>query len=937
MKAHMLHSPVAKVNEYLSILFEPGQIFELRAMDCTRGGRPRNHMGYFEATPANLQKAAEQALSLSEHGGARAIYFTLNPLNPDVLARRANRVEVVQSRAYASASDKDVIRRRWLLVDCDPIRPAEVSSTDSEVEQSRLTAGRIRNHLHAQGWPDPLLCHSGNGFHLLYRVDLPAEDNGIVKGCLKALAEQFNSEGVKVDTVNFNPARICKLYGTKTRKGDHTEKRPHRRAVIVKPPGELFGIVPTGQLEALAALAPAEPIRRSNDAPRPRRSNSPTVLDRARNYVARIDGAVSGNGGSSKTYEVACHLVRGFSLPHSAAMDLLLEYNERCQPPWSEQELEHKLSQAEQKADGEPGYLLYESASSFHSDRLIPGAVAAVEFHFGSDEATSPASSQTTFAQPTVLPAVAKLLGEQPAPQVIATIAQPSALAAKITDDEIIFTPHAPRVPEAEAPNDPHRLGRLFLSRFLHLHGYTLSYYKEDWWHWQGGAWNTLERKEVNSLLTACVHDEFERLVEEAKKFVDPSKPPPKVEKVSNSLLSNITNAVESMIMFPSKLSLPCWLPNAPHSLTSRSPYWMVSLENGLIDAKHFVTHDDPAGAFLEPTPLFFAAAALPYKFDPTASCSKWMRFLDSSISSDEGRQLLAEWFGYCLTFSTEFQRFLILEGEGKNGKSVVCAALEALLGEENCSHVSLESFEDRFSLGATLGKLANIVQEIGEVDRVAEGVLKSFTGGGSMGFDRKNKSIINAIPTARLMFSTNVRPRFKDRSSGLWRRMMILPLTRVITESERIFGMDKPGFWHDERPGILNWALEGLRALNANNRFTEPPESVAAVKDYQLESNPERTFLQEYYQQGTGDDYVAKSVVFANYRKWCENNGHHGVMNSGNFGKEVRKTFPDVSSGMRRVAGIQTHIYRGLTERSQAETIDEIPDNAEDAFALFG
>lgn len=82
-----------------------------------------------------------------------------------------------------------------------------------------------------------------------------------------------------------------------------------------------------------------------------------TVMDRARAYVARMDAAVSGGGGHDATFRVACVLVEGFSLGFADAMEVMREYNNRCAPPWSEAELEHKVVSAEGKV-ANPGYLL---------------------------------------------------------------------------------------------------------------------------------------------------------------------------------------------------------------------------------------------------------------------------------------------------------------------------------------------------------------------------------------------------------------------------------------------------------------------------------------------------------------------------------------------------------------------------------------------------
>src|SRR5262249_15567458 len=150
-------------------------------------------------------------------------------------------------------TDKDFLCRRWLLVDADPVRDAHVSATDAEKASAFETVQAIRAHLQGLGWPTPVLGDSGNGYHLLYRIDLPADDGGLVRRILAALAKRFNSDVVRVDEKVFNPARILKTPGTFARKGDNVEDRPHRRAILLDVP--ILDAVPRELLDALAAEA----------------------------------------------------------------------------------------------------------------------------------------------------------------------------------------------------------------------------------------------------------------------------------------------------------------------------------------------------------------------------------------------------------------------------------------------------------------------------------------------------------------------------------------------------------------------------------------------------------------------------------------------------------------------------------------------------------
>jgi AAA domain len=250
----------AKVEKALATvgaLFEPGDVIEIRALNVGRtptfGGS--THSGYFEFEAKDAIITALKELD----GRAEGIYVVLNPLNRSLLARAKNRL---QAKPKNTTADADIIKWRWLYIDCDPVRPAGISSTDAEHDAALERAGQIRDFFAGRGWPEPIYSDSGNGAHLLYRLpDLELDRAAVlVKACLKALAQRFSDPAVQVDESTSNASRICKLYGTQTRKGDAIPDRPHRYSCILEEPERAIP-VPVAALEALAAeVATAAPI-----------------------------------------------------------------------------------------------------------------------------------------------------------------------------------------------------------------------------------------------------------------------------------------------------------------------------------------------------------------------------------------------------------------------------------------------------------------------------------------------------------------------------------------------------------------------------------------------------------------------------------------------------------------------------------------------------
>src|SRR6185503_20850612 len=102
---------------------------------------------------------------------------------PDLLARRANRIDWAEEGELAK--DTDVLCRRWMLIDVDPARDRFISATAEEKKLAEETMLAVREHLRGRDWPEPIAADSGNGFHLLYRIDLPTDDAGMVKRMLQ--------------------------------------------------------------------------------------------------------------------------------------------------------------------------------------------------------------------------------------------------------------------------------------------------------------------------------------------------------------------------------------------------------------------------------------------------------------------------------------------------------------------------------------------------------------------------------------------------------------------------------------------------------------------------------------------------------------------------------------------------------------------------------
>lgn len=210
----------------LNLLKQQDDVIELRVID-----KGTTYSGYFTDT----KKAVN---SILQYNGKANIYFVLNKIKTSCYSR-INK-DVMMNKVQ-STSDNDIERRSWILIDLDPKRESGISSSDKEKKLALELARKVYMYLKEKNFKEPIICDSGNGYHLLYKVDMPndEEHNTLIKDFLNTLGLLFTNDNVEIDLKVFNPARITKLYGSIAVKGSNTKERPHRLSKLYHIPDEI--------------------------------------------------------------------------------------------------------------------------------------------------------------------------------------------------------------------------------------------------------------------------------------------------------------------------------------------------------------------------------------------------------------------------------------------------------------------------------------------------------------------------------------------------------------------------------------------------------------------------------------------------------------------------------------------------------------------------
>jgi putative DNA primase/helicase len=614
---------------------------------------------------------------------------------------------------------------------------------------------------------------------------------------------------------------------------------------------------------------------------------------RAARYLERIPGAISGHHGHDRTFHAACVLIKGFGLSIDSARSLLQDWNQRCEPPWSAQELEHKLQSAHASADTRPrGYLV--------KDGLERSAAGAIR--------STPPSSRSN---PTTA-----------APAPITTAGQET---------------------------NPHRLARLFLDqRFRHPEGIGLRYWREQFHEWDGSVYRTVALAEMRAQVTQTLAAEFDQLFQQAaagrslEQGEEPLArgPAPRPIAVTSRLVGDVLQAVAGLVLIrvAEIASQPAWVENipamklpCPGTRDDGPPRWPIDetlpTRNALIHLPSFV---EKTACRISITPRFFNAFALDYDFVTDAMQPvEWLDFLDEIWQGDpESVSCLQEWFGYLLTPDTRQQKILMMVGPKQSGRGTIARVLKALVGAGNVVNPTLATLARPFVLAPLIDKSVAIFPDARLSSRPDNAAivecLLSISGQDDQTIDRKRLPAWTGPLPTRFVLISNELPRLRDASGALASRLILLRFTRSF------YGQEDTGLFERlsrDMPGILLWAIAGWERLRRRGRFLQPRSGRELLEAMEDLGSPISAFLRERCVVGPGES-TPVSALYETWRSWCQEQGRDAIGDEPSFGRDLRAAVPGVSKSRFRQGTARIAHYRGIRLRTP---LDQDHDRRDD------
>lgn len=416
------------------------------------------------------------------------------------------------------------------------------------------------------------------------------------------------------------------------------------------------------------------------------------------------------------------------------------------------------------------------------------------------------------------------------------------------------------------SPWNPLAVARELMARQPHTDGrFHQAWWRDDYYQWTGSHWRVETASTIRRwIYRACEHATFDG----GEIGIQPWQPDrDKVNKVLDALGTAVIQRY-----------------------AGADPDKVIACANGVYDLA--------ASRLLPHSPARFNLTSLPYAYDPDATCPQWLAFLNQVLPNDpdvpaeqQGQQFLKEWFGYIISGRTDLQKIASLVGPPRCGKGTIARVLAALIGPESVAAPTVEKMIGPFGEQNFIGKSLAILGDVRWNSRAISAAVPIFLaicGEDARDVARKNRSDWHGKLDVRFTMMSNDTPTFNDASGALGIRMIQLGFTESFAGRE---DASLTGRLVTEMPGILNWALDGLRALTERGRFVEPASGVEIANEVRRLSSPETAFVEDRCTLVPGYPESIDSLYDA-FKTWCHQQGREFPSTKEVFSRNLHSAF---------------------------------------------
>lgn len=281
--------------------------------------------------------------------------------------------------------------------------------------------------------------------------------------------------------------------------------------------------------------------------------------------------------------------------------------------------------------------------------------------------------------------------------------------------------------------------------------------------------------------------------------------------------------------------------------------------------------------------------------YEPSAICDRWIQHIrEVTEGDDELAVYLQKAASLCLTGSNPYECFFLLYGPStRNGKSTTMETIMAMMGDyAMTSNPETIAQRQNYNGGGPSENVARLagarLVNIPEPDKklvLSAALVKTLTGNDTITARYLHENSFEFKPTFKLFVNTNYLPRIPDLTVFKSGRVKVIPFKHYFDANSQDKNLKATLIQPQNRSGILNWLIEGLKLLRTQG-FAEPQAVIDATADYRQDSDKISQFLEECTYTTPGAN-ARMADVYKAYQNWCVENGTH-AQSLPNFRKDL-------------------------------------------------
>jgi putative DNA primase/helicase len=346
---------------------------------------------------------------------------------------------------------------------------------------------------------------------------------------------------------------------------------------------------------------------------------------------------------------------------------------------------------------------------------------------------------------------------------------------------------------------------------------------------------------------------------------------------------------------------------------------WLLQVKNGVIDLR--------TEAFRPARREDLLTRRANVEYAQAADCPTWRAFIGSVTGGDEDiARFLQRAAGYALTGETKEQCFFFLHGRGANGKSTFVNTLRELLGSYAVQvQPDILMASKQSNGGAATPQLVHLkgarfiaACETEEGMRLSESLVKQLTGGDAITARQLYGTPFTFELEGKFFISGNYRPVIRGDDLGIWRRIVLIPFDTTFPPDKQDRNLAEK--LRAEFPGILNWALDGVRSYRLHG-LSRPARIAREVEAYRSAMDIVAQWLDDCCTV-EATSKVRANDAYENYATWVKSIGQAPV-------SQVRLSEKLADRGFRKARDRKGNCYQGLRLRAPNDPlpIDAAPE----------